>query len=349
MLVFALLLAVAVAQTPTNPTCCSHSYWTGRCTGCPGYWYQTCDSGYRDSDQKGCGFLGCETKCYNSCRYKNYGCGCNNSTSCHKKDCVLSGWSNWSGCSKACGTGTQTRTRSVMKNAAYGGKACPSPLKETRNCNTQCCAVNCAVSGFGGWGDCSKTCGGGTQRRTQTITTTARCGGTACPALFQDQACNTADCPVDCVVDSFGEWSTCEGASNCGTGKQTRTRSVTTAAANGGVACPDLSEEQACDMAACPTPAPSESPTLSPTQSPTSSCKTHWETAVAAAKDKKKCKAINGKLKKKTCKHKSKLKCNKIKAKTADGDLLCLCIPGCAPDNKKKNKGKKCKGTGSPL
>merc|ERR1719300_1584747 len=198
-------------------------------------------------------------KCYNSCRYKNYGCGCNNSTSCHKRNCVVSAWGNWSSCSKACGTGTQSRTRRITTNAAYGGTACPSNLKETRNCNTQCCPVSCTVSAFGSPNTCSKTCGGGTQRKMRSITRSAQCGGTACPALFEDQACNEQSCPVDCVVGAFGAWGDC--SATCSGGKQTRTRSVTTAAAHGGAACPALEEEQECNTTACPTtPAPVADP-----------------------------------------------------------------------------------------
>jgi hypothetical protein len=44
------------------------------------------------------------------------------------------------------------------------------------------------------WSTCSKTCGGGTQRRTRTITTPASGGGTACGETEQTRDCNTQAC-----------------------------------------------------------------------------------------------------------------------------------------------------------
>merc|ERR1712084_49006 len=46
--------------------------------------------------------------------------------SCHigscDVDCVLSDWSEWSACSKACGGGTQERTKSILTPASGMGK-----------------------------------------------------------------------------------------------------------------------------------------------------------------------------------------------------------------------------------
>jgi len=56
--------------------------------------------------------------------------------------------------------------------------------------------VNCAVSGWSAWGSCSKSCGGGSQSRTRSITTPASNGGAACPALSEQQSCNNQACPT---------------------------------------------------------------------------------------------------------------------------------------------------------
>ena len=53
-------------------------------------------------------------------------------------DCVVSGWSEWSACSVACGGGTRTRTRTIITPASNGGAVCPT-LEETEPCNTQSC------------------------------------------------------------------------------------------------------------------------------------------------------------------------------------------------------------------
>ena len=58
---------------------------------------------------------------------------------CSSRNCVVSGWSSWGGCSHQCGTsGTQRRTRSKTSPAACGG-SCPYHLTETRACNRNSC------------------------------------------------------------------------------------------------------------------------------------------------------------------------------------------------------------------
>ena len=56
--------------------------------------------------------------------------------------------------------------------------------------------------------------------------------------------------PVDCEVSAWGQWGTC--SETCGGGTQTRTRTVVLAAKNGGEACPELEETQACNEDPCP-------------------------------------------------------------------------------------------------
>eukprot|EP01065_Artemidia_motanka_P028766 TRINITY_DN3437_c0_g1_i1.p1 TRINITY_DN3437_c0_g1~~TRINITY_DN3437_c0_g1_i1.p1 ORF type:complete len:1567 (+),score=470.06 TRINITY_DN3437_c0_g1_i1:61-4761(+) len=122
--------------------------------------------------------------------------------SCTTSNCVVSGWSAWGVCSATCGGGTQTRTRTVVTGS---GTACPA-LSETQPCNTQGCTVvpiPCTVSAWGAWGQCSATCGGGTQARTRTITRAASNGGTACPPLQDSRSCNTQGCTAATPVPVF--------------------------------------------------------------------------------------------------------------------------------------------------
>ncbi|XP_071537523.1 uncharacterized protein [Panulirus ornatus] len=51
------------------------------------------------------------------------------------RDCRVSEWSEWSPCSKTCGIGEQTRTRTILKDARRGGKVCPV-LEETTWCGS---------------------------------------------------------------------------------------------------------------------------------------------------------------------------------------------------------------------
>lgn len=53
--------------------------------------------------------------------------------------------------------------------------------------------VDCAVN-WNNWGNCSASCGGGTQSRTFNVTRNAAHGGTACPRP-ESQQCNTQECP----------------------------------------------------------------------------------------------------------------------------------------------------------
>jgi Spondin-like TSP1 domain len=164
-------------------------------------------------------------------------------------DCKVGEWSSWSGCSKACGGGQQTRSRAVTTQEAHGGAACPA-LNETQSCNTQTCPVDCVVSGWSGWSSCSKSCGGGTQTRTRSVTTAPANNGAACPVLSETQNCNTHGCPVDCRVSDWSGWSDC--SASCGGGSQSRSRSVLQSAANGGASCPtNMSETIACNTHAC--------------------------------------------------------------------------------------------------
>ena len=65
-------------------------------------------------------------------------------------DCEVSGWSSWSGCSKTCGPGTQTSTRTVTTAPQHGGQACPA-LSRSQSCNNgRCTSIRVRTDSFGG-------------------------------------------------------------------------------------------------------------------------------------------------------------------------------------------------------
>jgi len=212
----------------------------------------------------------------------------------------VSGWSSWSKCTKTCGGGVQTATRTVVVESAHGGRACPvlsnqqacntqvcpnwvteawsecsvkcgggvqtrvvkcsagkdadceaaetagvAPASE-QSCNTAACPINCAVSAWSEWSVCPKACGAVSTQTRKVIAHPAN-GGASCPALVQEKAC---PCPTDCVVSEWGSWGKC--SHTCGGGRQSRSRTVLKAAANGGAACAGLSEQRECNKQHCP-------------------------------------------------------------------------------------------------
>jgi len=161
-------------------------------------------------------------------------------------NCVEGSWGGWGSCSLTCGTGSQTRTRTLTQ-PQHGGTAC-GVSSQSQSCNAFNCPVNCVEGSWGGWGGCSLTCGTGSQTRTRSLTQPQN-GGVSCGVSSQSQSCNAFSCPVNCVEAGWGSWSTC--TVTCGSGTQSRTRSLTQPQ-HGGTACGASSQSQSCNTAACP-------------------------------------------------------------------------------------------------
>ena len=180
--------------------------------------------------------------------------------SCNTKDCpVHGGWSgyeDWSECSKECGPGTKTRTRTCSKPVpAHGGDTCVGDSTETQSCNTKDCPVHGGWSGYEDWSECSKECGPGTKTRTRTCSkpVPAHGGDTCVGDSTETQSCNTKDCPVNGGWSGYEDWSGC--SKECGTGTETRTRTCTNPApAHSGTRCDgDARESRNCNAHSCPS------------------------------------------------------------------------------------------------
>jgi len=143
--------------------------------------------------------------------------------SCNVKPCPVDGqmdaWEEWSQCSRACGGGTRTRHRSVLRQAAYGGTPTAETMQE-QLCNAEACDQDCGLADWSAWGECSKMCGTGHETRVRQVlhpplgegtcpdeTDAKRTGTRPC----NTQACQTAP-PLQCsssldlafVFDSSG-------------------------------------------------------------------------------------------------------------------------------------------------
>jgi len=164
-------------------------------------------------------------------------------------DCEVTAWSVETACSLTCGGGQKTKHRSVLVPSAFDGVECPA-LVHTTVCNDQPCAVDCAVSEWTPFGECTKECGGGIQTRTRRVLTPVAFGGVQCPTVAETATCNQALCVIDCQVSQFSEWSAC--SVSCQGGTRHRKREVVTLSENGGASCPELEETGACAEVPCP-------------------------------------------------------------------------------------------------
>ena len=165
-------------------------------------------------------------------------------------NCTVSPWSSFGNCNAPCGGGTQTKSRTITKGAQFGG-VCPESLSEEEKCNTQNCPINCTVSPWSSFGNCNAPCGGGTQTKSRTITKGAQFGGVCPESLSEEEKCNTQNCPINCTVSPWSSFGNCNAP--CGGGTQTKSRTITKNAQNGGI-CPEssfLSEEETCNMQPC--------------------------------------------------------------------------------------------------
>eukprot|EP01048_Picozoa_sp_COSAG05_P027144 COSAG05_NODE_7773_length_771_cov_1.528274_1_plen_186_part_01 len=150
-------------------------------------------------------------------------------------DCEGS-WTEFSACTAECGGGSSTRSFVVSQPAVAGGLECDAidGAVEGVMCNTDPCPIDCEGA-WGGWGECSATCGGGDRYRTFTVSVASAFGGAQCEVAdgAQDSSpCGLMPCPIDCV-GSWGEFGEC--SMECGTGFSVRTYTQTVIAEHGGI------------------------------------------------------------------------------------------------------------------
>jgi hypothetical protein len=127
-------------------------------------------------------------------------------TPVQKQDCVF----QWEEGTVNKSTGKRTDTYKLITKAGGGGKACEYTDGYKKEVDVP---VKCE-GGWNDWGDCSKTCGGGTRTRTWNTTIEPRNGGAACPAT-QTQSCNTQSCqtckPNDTLIAFADEYNISPG------------------------------------------------------------------------------------------------------------------------------------------
>ncbi|XP_020958298.1 hemicentin-1 isoform X2 [Sus scrofa] len=179
---------------------------------------------------------------------------------CQPKLCPVdanwSEWSPWEECTRTCGRGNRTRTRTCNNpSAQHGGRPCEGSAVGLIMCNVRPCPVHGAWSTWQPWGTCSASCGKGTQTRTRLCNNPppsfdgSYCDGTE----TQMQVCNERHCPIDGKWTTWSSWSAC--TVSCGGGARQRTRDCSDPAPQyGGNKC-EGSDVQSdfCNSDSCPT------------------------------------------------------------------------------------------------
>jgi hypothetical protein len=188
-------------------------------------------------------------------------------------DCI-GNWGEWGDCTVSCGGGSQSRMFTVSQEMANDGVLCDvaDKIEEEQDCGTDECAkpVDC-IGNWGEWGDCTVSCGGGSQSRMFTVSVQEANGGRGCSTLDaenENRDCGMELCavpepepePEARIVDCRGrwsKWSDCDAP--CGDGSRVRVFNVEEESANGGSACTSESgseEVEPCVAVVCPEPGP---------------------------------------------------------------------------------------------
>ncbi|XP_053102387.1 adhesion G protein-coupled receptor B1 isoform X9 [Hemicordylus capensis] len=194
-------------------------------------------------------------------------------------------WSAWGECTRDCGGGLQTRTRTCQP-LPDDGLTCEGVLEEGRLCNRKACNPNIhynsrsqslrstdnrkrddaddfqqygypapqigdpAAEEWSPWSVCSTTCGEGWQTRTRfcvSYSYSTQCSG---PLREQRQCNNSAVCPVHGTWDEWSPWSLC--SSTCGRGYRDRTRTCKPPQFGGNPCEGPEKQTKFCNIALCP-------------------------------------------------------------------------------------------------
>ncbi|XP_015725366.1 hemicentin-1 isoform X1 [Coturnix japonica] len=179
--------------------------------------------------------------------------------SCHNKPCPVDGnwseWGLWEECSKSCGQGNRTRTRTCSNPPAqHNGKPCSGSAVDFIMCNVGFCPVDGKWAPWGSWSTCTVSCGGGNSQRTRQCSDPApQFGGHRCEGNdIQVDFCNSDPCPIHGSWGPWGSWGTC--SRSCNGGQARRYRSCDSPRpSSGGRACAGADMQiQRCGTDLCP-------------------------------------------------------------------------------------------------
>ncbi|CAJ1370240.1 unnamed protein product [Effrenium voratum] len=238
--------AAAECQDKVCPVDCKWSDW-GDWEGCS----KSCGDGQRSRYRS---FAQIKNAVGKECIGQNLqteGCGMN---AC-PVDCVMEDWQPWEPCDVTCGTGATRRARKALTLPAFGGEKCGS-VSENKTCDNGVCPVHCQLSDWTQWAECSISCTSdgtpGTTKRFRTVATQKNFLGDDCVGeLEQSTSCSKEQCPINCDMSDWSQWSDC--STSCGPGVVGRQRDIASAAQYGGEECTNETyEEKYCSRDTCP-------------------------------------------------------------------------------------------------
>ncbi|XP_056651227.1 adhesion G protein-coupled receptor B2 isoform X7 [Monodelphis domestica] len=119
---------------------------------------------------------------------------CNNTDTCPVPG-LWEEWGPWSLCSRTCGRGSRSRTRTCVP-PQHGGKTCEGPELQTKLCNLAACPVEGQWLEWGPWSRCSVSCANGTQQRSRRCSVAAHGWGECRGAHADARECSNPECPA---------------------------------------------------------------------------------------------------------------------------------------------------------
>ncbi|XP_020790761.1 spondin-1b [Boleophthalmus pectinirostris] len=165
---------------------------------------------------------------------------------CSPSSCVVTEWAEWDPCSVTCGLGMRRRER-MVKMPPIDGSMCKTEVAEVDKCMMpECHTIPCMLTPWSDWSECSVTCGRGLRTRQRML----KSDPTECTEeLEQTEKCMLPECPIDCMVSEWSEWSECN--KSCGKGHTIRTRMIKLEPQFGGSPCPETIQRKKCKIRKC--------------------------------------------------------------------------------------------------
>ncbi|XP_042547624.1 spondin-1 isoform X2 [Dipodomys spectabilis] len=227
-----------------TPETCIYSNWSpwSACSS------STCDKGKRMRQRMLKAQLDLSVPCPDTQDFQPcMGPGCSDEDG---STCTMSEWITWSPCSISCGMGMRSRERYV-KQFPEDGSVCTLPTEETEKCtvNEECSPSSCLMTEWGEWDECSATCGMGMKKRHRMVKMSPADGSMCKAETSQAEKCMMPECPIDCELTEWSQWSECN--KSCGKGHMIRTRMIQMEPQFGGAPCPETVQRKKCRIRKC--------------------------------------------------------------------------------------------------